>query len=160
VDIFLGWLLNRYDLGITAEDIPEAVKHAKELIAKGYELETSSINALILILEKGIKTSRDLLNYEHDVIYRVYRSRTTKRTKARKLEELWEECISAITISDDQLARNIVRITIDVRNRIIENIDGILCVILKCSPSLENRLNKQIINTLKQSLKCDQRTLI
>jgi hypothetical protein len=38
VDIFLGWLLNRYDLGITAEDIPEAVKHAKELIAKGTSL--------------------------------------------------------------------------------------------------------------------------
>jgi hypothetical protein len=78
VDIFLGRLLNRYDLGITAEDITEAVKHAKELIAKGYELEASSINALILILEKDIKTSRDLLNYEHGVIYRVYRSRTTK----------------------------------------------------------------------------------
>lgn len=42
-------------MGITAEDITEAVKHAKELIAKGCELESSLINALILILEKEIK---------------------------------------------------------------------------------------------------------
>jgi len=157
--ILSGQLLNRYGLRVSAEDIPGAVKHLKELIAEGYEFEISSINALILIFEKGIKTGQSLLDYEHSTIYRVYRSKETRRKKARRLEELWQECIFAIRPSNEQLARSIAKIAIDLRNRVSENAEWILCTIYRYEgtfPQLEKQLSKEIINALKQSLKCDQ----
>jgi hypothetical protein len=155
--ILCGQLLNRYGLGVTAEDIPDAVKHLKELIKEGYELETSTINALILIFEKGIKTEQDLLTYEHNIIYRVYRSKETRRKKARELEELWQDCIFTIRPSNEQSAKSIVKIAIDLRNKIAENAEWILCTIYRYEagfPQLEKQLNNEIINALKQSLKC------
>jgi hypothetical protein len=155
--ILSGQLLNRYGLGVTAEDIPDAVKHLKELIKEGYELETSTINALILIFEKGIKTEQDLLTYEHNIIYRVYRSKETRRKKARELEELWQDCIFTIRPSNEQLAKSIVKIAIDLRKKIAENAEWILCTIYRYEasfPGLEKQLNNKINNALKQSLKC------
>jgi cell division septum initiation protein DivIVA len=157
--ILSGQILNRYGHGVTAEDIPDAVKHLKELIAEGYELESSSINALILIFEKGVRTELDFLNYE-DVIYerlRKYRSRSTRRNKRRMIEALWLLCIRELRRDDEQLAKSIVKIAIDLRNRIAENAEWILCTIYRYEgtfPGLEKQLNKEIINALKQALKC------
>jgi len=160
-DILYGQLQNRYGHGIAAEDIPDAVMHLKELIAEGYELESSSINALILIFEKDVRTVSDFLRYE-DVIYeklRKYRSRSTRRNKRRMIEALWSLCTRELRRDDEQLARSIVKIAIDLRNKIAENAEWILCTIYRYEgnfPGLEKHFNKEIINALKQSLKCDQ----
>jgi hypothetical protein len=157
--ILSGQLQNRYGLRVTAEDIPDAVMHLKELIAEGYELESSSINALILIFEKDVRTVSDFLRYE-DVIYeklRKYRSRSTRRNKRRMIEALWSLCIRELRRDDEQLARSIIKIAIDLRNRIAENAEWILCTIYRYEgsfPGLEKQLSKEIINALKQSLKC------
>jgi hypothetical protein len=158
--ILSGQLLNRYGHGVTAEDIPDAVNHLKELIAEGYELESSSINALILIFEKGVRTELDFLKYE-DVIYEKLRkyNKSTRRKKRRMIEALWSLCIRELRRDDERLARSIIKIAIDLRNKIVENAEWILCTIYSYEgrfPGLEKHFNKEIINALKQSLKCGQ----